>query len=110
MSAGYGWIIDKDHISSDLGSIDFDERDEAGTMGPANIDDLVKAALEKGRGQRFRMFDDDRTLYYEGRIIFLSNYEAPDMMFEPLDDFGTPNAGCTIIQYRNRQTGDWEDL
>lgn len=28
--------------------------------------------------------------------------------FEPLDDFGTPNAGCTYIQYL--QGGKWSTL
>jgi len=30
--------------------------------------------------------------------------------FEPLDDFGTPAAGCTSIKYKNPKTGAWEIL
>jgi len=43
------------------------------------------------KGVKFQMFDDDMNLYYEGKII--GNYSG----FEPLDDFGMPNAGCTSI-------------
>jgi hypothetical protein len=31
------------------------------------------------------------------------------MDFGPLDDLGTPDAGCVMIQYRNDK-GDWETL
>lgn len=54
--------------------------------------------------QRFRMLDDDRELCYEGR------FEGEDL-FESLDCFGTPNAGCTIIQYwESGPGGGWKDL
>jgi hypothetical protein len=48
------------------------------------------------------MFDDDNILYYEGRI--LGNYRG----FEPLDDYGMPNAGCTKIKYR--QGRSWVEI
>jgi hypothetical protein len=41
---------------------------------------------------KFRLFDDDDILYYEG-------YSVDDSSFDPLDDFGTPNAGATYIKY-----------
>lgn len=50
---------------------------------------------------RFRMLDDDNEIYYEGRC-------TPATEFEPLDDFGRANAGCTSIQYR--EDGMWVDL
>lgn len=49
---------------------------------------------------KFRMLDDDGAVYYEG----LSSSES----FAPLDDFGGPNAGCTMIEYHNN--GKWEML
>ena len=49
------------------------------------------------------MLDDDRNLYYKGRIS--GDYDG----FEPLDDYGMPNAGATIIQYKGK-SGGWEDL
>lgn len=43
---------------------------------------------------KFRMFDDDGVLYYEGEMN-----EFCDGL-EPLTDFGMPNAGCTILKVR----------
>lgn len=51
----------------------------------------------------FRMYDDDGILYYEGRM----NQYCDG--FEPLNDFGTPNAGCTMIKIRKKD-GSWELL
>ena len=50
----------------------------------------------------FRMLDDDGEVYYEGLA-------TPDTDFEPLDDFGMPDSGCTEIQYKNKD-GEWETL
>ena len=90
----YVWTITKDHLFEPgdkcLG------RDEAGVTGPRG------AAGPISEGSAFRMFDDDGSLYYEGVI-------AGDFTgFEPLDDFGTPNAGCTAIKYL--RNGEWEVL
>ena len=49
----------------------------------------------------FRMLDDDGEVYYTG-------YSDDNSSFKPLDDFGTPNAGCTEIQYF--ENGKWETL
>jgi len=50
---------------------------------------------------KFRMFDDDGELYYEG-------YSIDNSSFDPMDDFGTPNAGVTEIKYVNN--GKFETL
>lgn len=81
----YGWVIDEDHLGS---------REAMGRMGPRNIDPFWVKLLDKGAGVPFTLFDDDGILYYIGRII--GNYSG----FEPLDDFGAPNAGCTEIRYK----------
>lgn len=86
--APYGWIITRDHLH---------EKDpegftsEKGTAGPRDISDANYKALQAGKGKTFTMRDDDNILYYTGRII--GEYEGT----EPLDDFGTPNAGATSI-------------
>ncbi|MBO88162.1 MAG: hypothetical protein CMP14_01460 [Rickettsiales bacterium] len=82
----YAWIITKDKISSD----------DVGTTGPASNNSELEKSLKAGKGQEFKMFDDDQTLYYEGLIV--GDYTG----FEPLDDFGMPNAGCTAIAYKNK--------
>lgn len=92
--AKYGWIIDKDIISFG---------DHTGTTGPRNISPEHQEMLKNGGGKKFKMYDDDGELYYEGRIV--GEYSE----FEPLDDFGMPNAGCTDIQYKNEK-GEWESV
>jgi hypothetical protein len=87
----YAWIITKDHFAED--------RDRKGTIGPSTATDEQIAKLKAGEGKPFRMLTDDRDLVYEGRYI------GPDdeTEFRPLDDFGMPDFGCTIIQYQNEK-------
>ena len=54
--------------------------------------------------ERFLMMDDDGEIYYGG-LIQGTDYQG----FEPLDDFGMPNAGCTEIHYINAD-GGWDQL
>jgi hypothetical protein len=42
---------------------------------------------------RFQMFDDDRNHIYSGFIYHRNGEEQ----FTPLDQFGTPNFGCTYM-------------
>lgn len=90
MSASYGWIITKDHLDGSTDSSD------AGTMGPSGIPYAIEERLKSGEGTRFRLYDDDDILYYEG--LYLGDITYSD----PLQDFGTPNAGCTYMtEYQN---------
>ncbi len=79
------WVITVDHISDGA---------DAG---------VGSKQYKKGMPllHKFRMYDDDGELYYEG----LSSVKD---VFQPLDDFGTPNAGCTEIKYLT--DGKWETL
>jgi len=105
MSSKYGWIITKDHLAEDMGSIDFPPRDDTNVLGPRDITPrLRRDLLSPEKCENFRMYDDDGELYYEGRIT--GDYEG----FEPLDDFGTPNAGCTHIKYPGKAPDSWEVL
>ena len=79
----YRWIIKHDHSS--VGSYD------VGIEGPSNADDELTA-----EPAHFMMYDDDHELYYEGTLF--GRYGG----FEPLDDFGTPNAGCTMIKINGK--------
>ena len=73
---GYTWKITKVHLDS--------LKDEVGiSNGDSDIND---------NASRFSMYDDDDNCYYEGMIY--GDY----LGFEPLWDFGTPNAGCTYIK------------
>jgi hypothetical protein len=90
----YGWIITVDHI----------ENSEKPVIGPSGISPELTAHLNKNQGQKFKMYDDDGELYYSGRII--GDYSG----FEPLDDYGTPNAGCTEIKLYNSTSNEWETV
>ena len=92
------WIITKDYIGNGEAN---------GTIGPSSATGSDVEKLRAGGGQAFRMKDDDGELYYRGRFIGAEGTEAA---FSPFDDFGTPNAGCTIIQYRRWSDGKWETL
>jgi len=92
----YGWMITVDHISGG---------DETGVRGPCSIDAETLERLQKGEGHKFRMYDDDDELYYDG--LFIGDASSEDG-FIPLDDFGTPNAGATRIDYL--EDGRWVTL
>lgn len=80
------------------GNPTFDLQSDVGRFGPR------QAAEAPPTGEPFRLYDDDGNLYYKGHIA--GDYAG----FEPLDDFGMPNAGCAYIQYRNPSTKEWETL
>jgi hypothetical protein len=109
--AEYRWIITKDHLaprakpefkddlnvcchcgdvltSSQVSEQRCNEhRSEAGVEGPRNLDDTLKT-----NPATFSLYDDDDICYYEGMLY--GEYEG----FEPLDDYGMPNAGCTYMK------------
>ncbi len=81
MAKPYRWEITKDLI--DTGA--------EGTEGPRDLDPAIKENPAK-----FKMYDDDGELYYEG--VIYGEFDG----FEPLEDFGTWNAGCTEIRYNGK--------
>jgi hypothetical protein len=87
----YNWVITKDHIG--LGG-------DKGIIGPRSATKTLEQI--KKEGDYFQMVTCDGELYYDGYIC--GDYEG----FEPLDDFGMPNAGCTDIRYRNKETNKME--
>jgi hypothetical protein len=100
----YAWIIDRDLIA-EPGAQPGRNSNAVGMLGPGDISIETADRLKAGEGVPFRMYDDDNELYYEGR--FMGDSESEDA-FSPLDDFGSPNAGCTRIDYlRGRK---WEQL
>jgi len=83
----YRWIITKDHIA-DNSEPEQSNCNAKGVQGPRYGDPTLDT-----NPKDFQMYDDDGNLYYDGTIF--GKYEG----FEPLDDFGMPNAGCTGIKY-----------
>lgn len=102
--ADYAWIIDRDHLAEK-----YDDRGDdvygVGTVGPRGADPKIVAKLESNKkfGMTFKLYDDDRVLYYTGRIWIREGklYEE-EYSCAPLFDFGEPNAGCTDIRYPGR--------
>lgn len=84
--SNYRWIITKDHL-------DKGEHSRVGTVGPHDADDAVTS-----NPAHFSLYDDDDICYYEGTL-----YGDDFQGFEPLDDFGTPNAGCVKMKL----DGEW---
>ena len=84
------WIITNDYIN--------DDRSEVETCGPSGATDDDIAALLTG--EKFRMYDDDNKVYFEGL--------ATTDSFAPLDDFGTPSYGCTRIDFWQTKYSDYE--
>lgn len=71
-------------------------------------DDNVMSINGKPEGETvsFKMLDDDNNLYYLG--VAEKGPHDSEEGFEPLDDFGKPNAGCTSIEYLTEK--GWETL
>ncbi len=97
MPATYAWTITKDYIE--------DGKDE-GTEGPHDAPDTFG---DDWHFRKFRMMDDDCELYYVG-VVASADPDGEEACFGPLDDFGTPNAGCTRIDIQNPETGEWEQV
>ncbi len=101
----YGWIITRDYLFENGD----DTENSVGIIG--NRDTIFDKETILEYGKTFRMKDDDGNIYYEGKIIESHNLKKEDSSitgFEPLDDFGMPNAGCTSIEYL--EDGKWIQL
>lgn len=82
------WYISKDKIDDGEAVGQYNCRKDV-----KNVEDIKPLCKEK-----FRMSDDDGEIYYYG-------YSNDSSSFDPLDDFGMPNAGCTAIEYY--EDGEW---
>jgi len=90
MTATYRWVINRDHMA-EPGTQEGTNENAKGIVGPR---DPYQGADEMAH---FSMWDDDGDCIYSGQIY--GEYDG----FEPLDDYGTPNFGCTGIKL----DGDW---
>lgn len=98
----YCWVITKDRLG-DPKAPKATSSNALGLYGPSTAIEAHKVVTLM-RGDKFRMYDDDGELYYEGKLLI--DRQNPDItLFEPLDDFGF-EAGCTGIQYKD-ENGVW---
>lgn len=83
------WEITKDHI---------EQKD-------CHIKSMYFSHLNKDlMTHKFKLYDDDGELYYEG----MATNQSFESAFEPLD-WGMADSGCTDIKYLN-EDGQWESL
>ena len=102
---GYAWLITKDFMPQE-GAKEGTTGNAVGLIGPSFGLPLTAEEIKKHpKAQKFRMLDDDKEVYYEGVFVDCNDRYTG---FEPKDDFGEPNAGCTEIQFR--EGGAWKTL
>lgn len=101
------WTITKDHIA-DPSEPNPSNANAVGIVGPRSAKLTADEIIRHPQARRFRMKDDDGELYYEG-VMVVTPEDGDEAEFRPLDDFGMPNAGATIIEYQNAD-GNWEPL
>ena len=104
--APYGWIITEDYVASDVGltgprniSPEIEKRLKARVSLSTDIPDDLITDLN-GTMVKFKMLDGNGELYYVGWID--GEYD----LTEPLDDFGTPNAGAIYLKVLEKD-GSW---
>ena len=90
-----------EQIKKDMMNYAWAIKNQAVSNGPFTIEQIYDHPLK----EPFRLLDDDGEIYYEGFFVSLSDDATG---FEPLDDFGRPDSGCTSIQYR--ENGQWKTL
>lgn len=75
--------------------------DAAGMTGPCDASDADLERLSAGEGWSFKLYDDDETLLYSGRLVVSGGMVREDLsaVFGPLEDFGAPYAGATDIRW-----------
>ncbi|HLM59883.1 MAG TPA: hypothetical protein VK308_03665 [Pyrinomonadaceae bacterium] len=90
------WKITKDRFAAEI------EGRSAVGVGSVGIDQIDEKTLT----EKFRLLDDDGVIYFDG----VSDDSTSQNAFDPLDDFGQLDSGCTEIQYFNKETRRYETL
>jgi hypothetical protein len=93
----YAWAITRDLLHEQ----DPTTMCRVGVIGPRQSsfwDDRPVRGYEKVVDhvdrRKFELYDSDGIVYYEGYLVGGRGYE-------PLDDFGMPDSGCTGIRWSN---------
>lgn len=99
------WQITKDYINTDKDNREGVER----TWNYTQSKDDFKARKDV-KQYKWRCYDDDNNLYYEGILWITDRAYGTECMFNPLDEFAEPDAGATSIEYFNETKKVWEVL
>lgn len=98
MSSTYAWVITQDCLPPRSG------KSLEGIRGPSSCHLSREEIVSQPEAKKFRMLDADGVVYVYGWFVDLVGTATG---FEPKDDFGEPELGCTDIQYRD---GVWKSL
>lgn len=102
----YGWVITRDMLAEEDAREGDLHEDDVNACGPSSL--TLTSEQIREYGVEFQMLDGDDEVVYCGFVAWAVDYKAGDG-FEPLDDFGRGNAGCTEIRYRDT-AGEWRTL
>lgn len=103
----YAWLITRDHSAVASASL----HNARGIIGPLHtrLPAIIRQHINDGTvykffrnhptRRQFRMRDEKGDLMYTGWLITFDRDSLTG--FEPLDDFGAPNAGAATIEYHN---------
>ena len=94
----YKWEITKDHTAepedkpgTNMNAVGLSHYNGCLHTSPWASYPALSAHSGDANKTAFKMYDDDDNLHYEGYLY--GDFDG----FEPLDDFGMPNAGATSI-------------
>jgi hypothetical protein len=95
------WTITKDHIKEE-GEPEGSYQNARTIVGPRNATLSHEEIVAHKDGQKFRLYDDDGNLYYDGVLVDCEDDEdyGDEGIFRPLNEFGTPNAGAVILKVK----------
>ena len=99
------WVITKDWLADEFSRPG--SENAVGISGPEGCPLNARGIASSPEVKRFRLYDDDNGLTYSGLMVVGDEIDAELM---PLDNYGRPNAGCTIMRVLNVVTGEWEVL
>ena len=104
------FIITRDVLTEEDGPTAY--ATAVGVIGPRGASRRDVERLKAGEGIEFRLLDDDREVYYEGRRLEESDADevyGGDPELAPLDCFGMPDSGCTIQEEKDEE-GQWRAI
>lgn len=111
--ADYGFFITKDHLEnkSDRSAVGVcrvspDASQKFQIMLVGKLADFRVSAKKPNGGHHFRLYDDDKILYFEGYTFWEDEEEgSEDSCFAPLE-WGRRDAGCTEVRYTGHKEWD----
>lgn len=100
MSSTYAWVITENNTE-----LYNEENSIVGIRGPSSCHLTKDEIVNHSEAKKFRLVDDDDIVYCGGYFVDLAGNASG---FEPKDNFGEPELGCTTIQYY--EDGVWKSL